>query len=134
MQLDEQDPRLPPFNTWWLNIPKWIVGFFKVLARGVQYVAGKMARVGLGLRLTRDPFKGTLLNGWKDSSYSQLFLLLIGTLIYSIFQTHYSPICGLFLPVTTSPSRLAHPLLLLTTSTLLLSTTLTFHSGISGSL
>ncbi|OWT40784.1 tRNA-splicing endonuclease subunit Sen54 [Cryptococcus neoformans Bt1] len=76
VQLDEQDPRLPPFNTWWLNIPKWIVGFFKVLARGVQYVAGKMARVGLGLRLTRDPFKGTLLNGWKGSSYNSLFSYL----------------------------------------------------------
>lgn len=49
------------------------------------------------------------------------------------FQAHYSPICGSFLPVTTSPSRLVPPFLHLTTSTLPSSTTLTSHSGISGS-
>lgn len=133
VQLDEQDPRLPPFNTWWLNIPKWIAEFFKAFVRGVQRVAGSMASVGLGLRLTRDPFKGTLLNDWRGSSYSQLLLRLIGTLDLFHLQTRYSPICALFLPVTTNHSRLAQPLLPLTISTLLSSTTLTSHFGISGS-
>lgn len=34
-------------------------------------MARSMASVGLGLRLTRDPFKGTLLSGWRGSSYSE---------------------------------------------------------------
>ncbi|ODN76174.1 hypothetical protein L202_06093 [Cryptococcus amylolentus CBS 6039] len=73
VKLDEQDSRLPPFHTWWLNIPKWFVGLIHALGRGLRRVAGSVASVGLGLGLSSRPFKGTLLESWKGTTYPSIF-------------------------------------------------------------
>ncbi|WVQ93681.1 hypothetical protein IAU59_000757 [Kwoniella sp. CBS 9459] len=70
--LDEQDPRLPRFRTWWTNIPRWIATFFKWVGNGVARAYGRVSDVGLGLMSGR-PFKGSLLDGWRGKTYSSIF-------------------------------------------------------------
>ncbi|OCF36287.1 tRNA-splicing endonuclease subunit Sen54 [Kwoniella heveanensis BCC8398] len=70
--LNEQDPRLPHFRTWWTNIPRWIGAFFKWIWRGVAKVYGRVSDVGLGMA-RGGPLKGSLMDGWRGKTYSSIF-------------------------------------------------------------
>ncbi|WVF66049.1 hypothetical protein IAT40_000787 [Kwoniella sp. CBS 6097] len=70
--LNEHDPRLPHFRTWWTNIPRWIGAFFKWIDRSAEKAYGWVSDVGLGLVRGR-PFKGSLLDGWTGKTYSSIF-------------------------------------------------------------
>ncbi|WVN89267.1 uncharacterized protein L203_104486 [Cryptococcus depauperatus CBS 7841] len=72
VKLHEQDSRLPVFHTWWLEIPTWIATLSNFLIRGIKQAIGSVTRFRLGLRLSRDPFCGTLLEGCCVSTYSSI--------------------------------------------------------------
>ncbi|CAD6572108.1 MAG: tRNA-splicing endonuclease subunit sen54, partial [Tremellales sp. Tagirdzhanova-0007] len=75
-RLDEHDPRLPTFTTWWTRVPQWIAGLFRAFRLGP--LASWTRRGGISLHLSRlflnsRLLPGTLLHSWQGSTYSSLF-------------------------------------------------------------
>ncbi|WVQ80847.1 hypothetical protein IAT38_002954 [Cryptococcus sp. DSM 104549] len=74
IRLDEQDPQLPPFTTWWLRLPRWIAGLFKRLGRAFQDAARSVSSVGLRIRIRgTSALRGSLLEGWCGRTYPSIF-------------------------------------------------------------
>ncbi|EIW67947.1 hypothetical protein TREMEDRAFT_14304, partial [Tremella mesenterica DSM 1558] len=76
--LNQQNETLPPFRTWWSNLPRWCS---LAIRRFFQYSSALTANIAhVGLRLSssifpgpRRQFKGTLLQDWLGSTYPSLF-------------------------------------------------------------
>lgn len=107
--VDKQDIHLPPFRTWWLNIPSWIVGLFECLVRGLLSISRTLGHVGLRLHsgaAGHNSFAGTLLRSWGGLTYCLFMPIQNPTSLIRVYQHRSSRIYAWSQQLTFNPCQL----------------------------